>query len=75
MKYAPFGTCHFVSRRAALKYYAIYEQTAKDVDVSIAEGRIAIGPPTVKPGYCLAGVNEDGRYMIRELKPGEKQVW
>ena len=62
-----FGTCHFVSRDAALKYYATYGQTSADVDGSIRQGNIAIGPPDLKPGFALAGVNEDGRYEIAEV--------
>ena len=58
------GTCHFVSRNAAYKYYAGYGLTAADVALKIAAREIAIGPPKVKGGEAVILVDGDTRYAV-----------
>lgn len=74
MRTIKFGTCHFVSRLRAIQYYAKQGDDAKQINEKLREGLIAIGPPTVKPGYRLAGINQDGRYEIAEVPPNEGTV-
>lgn len=66
-----YGTSHFVSRLAALRYYAYEEQTTMDtIDRKIAEGLIHIGKPDVKPDGSERVVLLDSglRYGIEDSK-------
>jgi hypothetical protein len=54
------GTCHFVSKTAADKYYKPYGYTACQ---KIAEGAIKIGKPTCNLNEKVI-VNSEGRYEI-----------
>ena len=62
-----WGTCHFVSEAAALRYYAPYHDgpahNRHEVKLKLAEGLIAIGKPQAKPGERVF-VDRDGRYWI-----------
>jgi hypothetical protein len=65
------GTAHFVTRRAAVRYYTPYENgdivAALDaVARKLAEGQIHIGPPALKAGQTLSLNREEGRYFITE---------
>ena len=62
-----YGTSHFVSKAAAVRYYRPYEQEAtKAVDRKLAEGQIHIGVPELKNGQqCYLNADE-GRYFITE---------
>lgn len=66
-----WGTCHFVSRAHAIRYYQAYEFTPemvaaipKDVDLKIGEGLICIGKPTVRKGEKLRVIDDGCRYAI-----------
>ena len=59
------GTANFVSRRAALKYYRLYNEAgtnAAEVTRKENEGEIAYGPPKLKKGESLTV--REGRYHI-----------
>ena len=60
-----YGTSHFVTREAAIRYFAGYHYSADDVDWKIATGRIHIGPPTAGPGDTVTLDASEGRYLIR----------
>lgn len=63
-----FGTSHFVSREAAVRYYAEYGENAADVDRKLREGIIAIGAPKVKRYEKLSIIPGEGRYQIERLR-------
>lgn len=64
------GTSNFVSKRAAVRYYATQETEAsyyllrKLVDEKIADGSITIGRPQVKAGERIVTIDNDTRYAI-----------
>lgn len=72
-----FGTCHFVTLRAARVYYAPYlgldwyrsdsskrEKIAAYVAGKTNSGEIKIGPPPLRPGDSLSIIEGEGRYLI-----------
>jgi len=61
-----WGTCHFVTQRAAVKYYKSQECDRAEVLRKIKDGEIEIGPPVVKNMDRLIIDNEEGRYFIEE---------
>lgn len=61
------GTCHFRSREAAVKYYAIQGISAGDVDLKHRSREIGYGPPRVNDGQQLLLNPEEGRYFIGEV--------
>ena len=65
------GTCYFLSRNAAFRYYRSQEVCAEDVKERIDEGSINIGQPHVKDGERLVLNQEEGRWMI--ILKGEKR--
>lgn len=67
------GTCHFVSRRAAITYYARQGDDADEVRKKLDEGAIHLGPPNVKP-HQKWRVNHQGRYEITELASEESST-
>lgn len=56
-----YGTCHFISKQAADRYYQALGYTSSDI--AIAEGSIRIGEPPVGSGE-IAKPDEDGRYYV-----------
>jgi hypothetical protein len=63
------GTCHFLSRRSAQRYYAEPGgtwATAREIERKIAAGEIKVGPPAIKPGQRLTLVDAGTRYAIVE---------
>jgi hypothetical protein len=64
-----YGTSHFASENAAVRYYRAYQPGATAAEVrrtvkrKIAEGEISIGKPT-RPGAYLNVA--EGRYFIKE---------
>lgn len=65
-----YGTCYFVNRPMAVRYYRETEQSLKDavaaVDRKIAEGQIHIGRPPLKDGDTLMVIDGGARYAIHE---------
>lgn len=61
-----YGTHHFVSRAAAIRYYARQGIDAHDVDEMLKEGAIAFGAPTPPPGNRVIIEPSEGRYFIEE---------
>jgi hypothetical protein len=63
-----FGTCHFTTKAAAIRYYSNYNGYNRgnriEVERKIAEGEIYIGPPTLKPGETLSVIPGEDRYAI-----------
>lgn len=59
------GTAHFLSLRAAVRYYATYGYSVGDVVKKLSEGAICLGRPRLKAGQAL-GINAEGRYTIEE---------
>lgn len=59
------GTSHFVSEKAAQRYYKPYGYEAEDVREMIANGSINIGEPDfLKPGEVLVKLDNGTRYGI-----------
>ena len=60
------GTSHFVSRAAAVKYYAAYcDMPEALVSEKLAEGEIHIGPPATGEGEILVRIDHETRYGIK----------
>lgn len=60
------GTSYFVSKQAALKYYAYERATMVDINRKIDEGLIHIGKPELKPGQILSIIDDGTRYAVQE---------
>ena len=58
------GTCHFVSRAGALRYYASQEHDKASVDQKLKDGSIKIGCPKLNPGEKLVIIADEQRYAI-----------
>ena len=68
MSVSIFGTSHFVSKQAAIRYYRPYGYTevSRVVEQKIADGEIHIGAPALKSNQnCYVNADE-GRYFIEE---------
>lgn len=70
-----YGTSHFISKDAAIRYYKDYEGSYADakraVERKLAEGSIHIGPPTrLKPGAKVTVIRGEGRYQVTENPSG-----
>lgn len=64
------GTNYFVSRDAAIRYYADYGISGFGADRKLMIGEIFIGkPPNLKPGESLVLMDEGQRYGIDDGKP------
>jgi len=63
------GTCHFVDKQAAIRYYSDYpyDDPSKTVERKLREGEIKLGPPRLGRGERRF-LNDEGRYCI-ESKP------
>lgn len=72
-----WGTSHFVSHSAAVRYYRDYEgstaEARKAVDRKLREGEIHIGKPVLKPGQRLSMIDSGTRYAIHE-NPSRKKI-
>ena len=62
------GTCWFISKTAAIKYYEPYgyDNTAEAVERKLAEGEIHIGTPELKENQ-IGIFDKDGRFEIHEF--------
>lgn len=58
------GTSYFVSKSAALRYYAYEGATESSIERKLAEGLIHIGKPPLKPGERLLVIDDGTRYAI-----------
>lgn len=62
-----YGTSHFVSRAAAIRYYRPYETEASQaVSRKLEEGQIHIGAPTLKIGESCYVDAAEGRYFVTD---------
>ena len=67
------GTNHFVSISAAVNYYRDYTESNSirnatiEVNHALMEGRIQIGPPTLKDNESLLINKTEGRYIIETI--------
>lgn len=62
-----YGTCNFISRFAAIRYYASqgYDgDVDKVVTEKLADGLINIGKPKAQPGQTIGVIVGEGRYYI-----------
>jgi len=66
------GTCNFINKFAAIRYYSSYiggkgnRIAAKAlVDEKLRRKEIKLGPPSVSDGESLY-INNEGRYFIKE---------
>lgn len=60
-----YGTCYFVSREAAIKYYREYERDpARAVETKLSEGSIQIGKPALRAGETLTIIDDGTRYAV-----------
>ena len=60
------GTCHFVNRRFAMRYYRAYNyanDVSQVVDRKLKEGEIKLGPPKIKSDERTF-INDEGRFCI-----------
>jgi hypothetical protein len=64
------STSHFISKKAALKYYAVYDSDRSEVNRKIKDGELSIGTPAVPAGMSCSIDREEGRYF---LKPKDKK--
>jgi len=64
------GTSYFVSKAAALRYYAYEGATPDSIERKVSEGLIHIGKPELKPDGSERYVLIDGglRYGIEDSK-------
>lgn len=60
------GTNHFISLKAAIRYYKDYDIDEMQVEQKINEGSIIIGKPEAKPGQKIVLDQREGRYLIFE---------
>lgn len=60
------GTCHFVTREAAIRYYEPYGFDAADVQRKLDDGEIRLGEPPLQPGQKSFLVDDGTRYAIEE---------
>jgi hypothetical protein len=67
-----YGTSHFTSRSAAVRYYKGYgyDDVKAAVAAKIKDGEIHIGKPPLKAGQRLTTVDGGKRYAITEANPG-----
>ncbi len=68
-----YGTSHFTSLSAAVRYYKDYGYDKADVQRKIREGEIHIGKPTVKVGERLGTTDGGKRYTITSNPRGRKR--
>lgn len=62
-----YGTSHFPSEQAAVRYYSAYETNPKQaVLTKLKEDSIKIGKPKAKPGQKVYLNQEEERYFISE---------
>jgi hypothetical protein len=63
-----WGTSHFESRVAAIRYYRPYgyDDVGAAVDRKLAEGEIHIGKPETKPGQRVWLDTKEGRYFMED---------
>lgn len=59
-----WGTSHFVSLAAAIRYYRPYGYDASDVRAKLASGEIHLGEPSAQPSSRVILDNREGRYFI-----------
>lgn len=68
-----YGTAYFVSREAAVKYYANYEHDPDHaVTYKLREQSIHIGKPDLKPGQVLSIIDGGLRYAVTEAPTPER---
>lgn len=59
-----YGTHHFVSLQAAIRYYKPYGNDKAEVERKVAAGEIAIGEPPAREGYRVSIIADEGRYAM-----------
>ena len=65
-----WGTCHFVSLPAAIRYYREYGYTDEQIIYKLNNGDIHIGKPLeLKLGDRVVLIDDGTRYAIEEGKP------
>ncbi len=68
-----YGTNHFVSRAAAIRYYAAQGIDARSVDQKLKAGEIELGAPPPREGYRAIVEPSEGRYFMEE-DPRKQQI-
>ena len=63
-----YGTCHFTTKLAALKYYRKQGILRKDVEDKIKDKEIVIGRPVTPMGKKSVVIPDEERYAIRDLR-------
>ncbi len=61
-----YGTSHFISFPAAVRYYANQGENMLTTRLKIEEKSISIGAPELKKGQKLIINQSEGRYFIEE---------
>lgn len=57
-----YGTCNFLSLKAAMAYYMPYGCSKEDVVEMVHHGAVAIGKPVVPEGSYV--YLDNGRYIV-----------
>lgn len=60
------GASYFVSKAAAVRYYAYEGATEATIDRKLAEGLIHIGKPALQPGQRLTTIDNGTRYAVED---------
>jgi len=63
-----YGTCHFGTKRDAIRYYKRQGECKTDVEYKIKEGSIKIGKPLTPMGKKAVLIPDEGRWAIRDLR-------
>ena len=63
-----YGTSHFVSKDAAVRYYRPYgyNETSRIVEHKLKDGEIHIGEPELKNGETCYLNADEGRYFVTD---------
>ena len=75
-----WGTCHFVSLAAAIRYYRDYGEDGEQILGKLERGEIRIGEPTdLKPGDRVVVIDDGTRYAIddtmNDLRNMTQAIW
>lgn len=60
------GTSYFVSKAAAVRYYAYEGATEATIERKLAEGLIHIGKPPLQNGQRLTVIDDGTRYAVED---------
>lgn len=62
------GTCHFINRKSAERYYSFVDDPKGYVEDGIRRSSICIGQPKYDPLRQKLEIDGDGRYHIIDVR-------